>query len=195
MSGTETLSQNAYLPGARRWRTADLSVLILVIVALTCAVMLRQLNVNATQAASFEGVSFEIPRRAIVESATDNFVATAPGMTVRVEKLPAPTGGTEESGNLAASRALQQAQRRAMFQVSRTQGVEAAGQDAERLSYQYIEKSSQIFATGLRVIIGDELLVPDGDSVYAIALEGPSDRRADLDAMWPKIQSSVRLGG
>ena len=94
-----------------------------------------------------------------------------------------------------AARALRQAQSRALFQVSQTQSVEAAGQDAELLRYQYIEKSSQIFATGLRVIVGNELLVPDGDSYYAIALEGPSDRRAELDAMWPKIQSSVRLGG
>lgn len=195
MSSAETFSQNVYLPGARRWRAADLSVLVLVIVALACAVVLRQLNVNATQSASFQGVTFEIPRRAIVESATDSFVATAPGMTVRVEKLPAPMGGTEESGNLAASRALQLGQRRALFQVSQTQGAQAAGQDAELLRYQYIEKSSQIFATGLRVIVGNELLVPDGDSFYAIALEGPSDRRAELDAMWPKIQSSVGLGG
>ena len=195
MSATEAFSDNAYLPGTRRWRAADLSVLVLVIVALVCAVVLRQINVNATQGASFEGVVFEIPRRAIVESTSDSFVATAPGMTVRAEKLPPPTAGAQESGNLAAARALRQAQSRALFQVSQTQSVEAAGQDAELLRYQYIEKSSQIFATGPRVIVGNELLVPDGDSYYAIALEGPSDRRAELDAMWPKIQSSVRLGG
>ena len=195
MTATDAFSDNAYLPGTRRWRAADLSVLVLVIVALVCAVVLRQLNVNATQTASFEGVVFEIPKRAIVESATDTFVATVPGMTLRAVKLPAPAG--EESGSLAASRALQQAQSRALFQVSHTQGVQVAGQEAELLSYQYIEKSSRVFATGLRVIVGNEVLVPepDGDSFYAIALEGPSDRRSELDAMWPKIQTSVRLGG
>lgn len=195
MSSGETSSGNAYLPGARRWRAADLSVLILVVVALICAILLRQLNVNATQPASFDGVAFDVPRRAIVESATNSYVAKAPGMTVRVEKLPAPAGGADDSGNLAASRALQQGQHRALYQISQTQGVQAAGQDAELLSYQYVEKSSQVFATGLRVIVGNELLVPDGESFYAVALEGPSDRRAELDAMWPKIQSSVSLGG
>ena len=58
MTATEAFSDNAYLPGTRRWRAADLSVLVLVIVALVCAVVLRQLNVNATQTASFEGVVF-----------------------------------------------------------------------------------------------------------------------------------------
>lgn len=195
MSVDESASENAYLPGARRWRAADLSVLLLVIVALVCAVALRQLNVNATQSASFHDVVFDVPRRAIVESVTDAYVATAPGMTVRVEKIPTPTGTAGESGDLAASRALQQAQRRTLYQVSGTQAVEADGRDAELLNYQYIEKSPQAFATELRVIVGNELLVPDDQSYYAVALEGPSDRRAELDAMWSKIQSSVSLGG
>lgn len=195
MSVSESASEDAYMPGARQWRAADLSVLLLVIVAMICAVALRQLNVNATQSASFEEVAFEVPRRAIVESRTDAYVATALGMTMRVEKLTAPTGPAGESGNLAASRALQQAQRRALYQVSGTQAVEVSGRDAELLSYQYVDKSSQAFATGLRVIVGNELLVPDDRSVYAVALEGPSDRRTELEAMWPKIQSSVSVGG
>ncbi|MEZ0342696.1 hypothetical protein ACAG25_22275 [Mycobacterium sp. pV006] len=195
MSGTQSSTENAYLPGSRRWRAADLSVLLLVIVALVCAIVLRQLNVNATQSASFGDVVFEVPRRSIVESTTDAYVATAPGMTVRVEKLPTPSGPAGESGDLAASRALQQAQSRTLYQVSGTQAVQADGRDAEVLSYQYVDKSSQAFATGLRVIVGNELLVPGEQSYYAVALEGPSDRRAELEAMWPKIQSSVSLGG
>lgn len=196
MTSTETISDNAYLPGARRWRAADLSVLILVILALICAIVLRQLNVNATQSASFEQVTFEVPRRAIVESAADSYVAKAPnGLTVRVEILPAPPGAADDSGTLAASRALQQGQRRTLYLVTRTEGAQAAGRDAELLRYQYAQQSSQAFATGLQVIVGNELLVPEGDSFYAVALEGPSDRRAELDALWPKIQSSVSLGG
>ena len=195
MTSTEIASQDAYLPGARRWRSADLSVLVLVIVALLCAVMVRQFNVNATESASFEGVGFDVPRGAIVESATERYVATAPGMTVRVEKLPVPSGVAQDSGSLAPSRALQQGQHRTLFQVSRVQGVHVADRDSELLSYQYVEKSSRVFATGLRVIFGNEILVPDGEYFYAVALEGPSDRRAELDAMWPKIQSSISLGG
>ena len=195
MSVNEAASENAYMPGARQWRAADLSVLILVIVALISAVALRQINVNATQSASFEGVAFEVPRRAIVESTTDAYVATALGMAVRVDKVAMPAGPAGESGDLAASRALQQAQRRTLYQVTGTQTVEVSGRDAELLSYQYVDKSSQAFATGLRVIIGNELLVPDDGFFYAVALEGPSERRAELEAMWPKIQSSVSLGG
>jgi hypothetical protein len=47
----------------------------------------------------------------------------------------------------------------------------------------------------LQVINGYELLVPTGNSLYAISLEGPADKRAELNALWSQIQSSVRFGG
>jgi hypothetical protein len=83
-----------------------------------------------------------------------------------------------------------------LFQSTGTDEVQAAGKTAGLIRYQYVESSSnQFFATGLRIIVGHELLIPNGDTFYAVSLEGPSDKRAELDALWPKIQSSVRLGG
>ena len=189
-------SERGYLPGGRVWRSADLIVLILVILALVGGVLLRQSNVNATQSANFDGLAFAVPKRSVVQTAGNGYVATANnGLTVRVEKVPAPPEA-EDSGALVASRVVQLGQRRKLFQSIATDEVQAAGNNSGLIKYQYVESSSnQFFATGLRIISGNELLVPDGESVYALALEAPSDKRAEIDALWPKIQSSVRLGG
>lgn len=196
MTSTDSPSAQGYIPGGRVWRSADVSVLIVVVVALIFGVLLRQSNVNATQPATFEGLMFEVPKGAVVQTTTDAYNATAEdGLTARVQKLPAPPSAAGDSGALVASRAMQLGQRRTLFQVTRTDRAQAAGTDAALLSYRYVQPSSRFFATGLQIIVGNELLVPDGKSYYAVALEGPSDKTAELDALWPKIQSSVSLEG
>lgn len=196
MTSTDSSSARGYFPGGRVWRSADVSVLIVVIVALIFGVLLRQSNINATQTATFEGLMFEVPKGAIVQMTKDGYHATAEdGLTARVQKLPVPPSAAGDSGALIASRAVQLGQRRTLFQITRTDRAQAAGTDAAMISYRYVQPSSRFFATGLELIVGNELLVPDGESYYAVALEGPSDRRAELDALWPKVQSSLSLEG
>lgn len=197
MATTAESSGRDFLPGGRVWRSADLFVLILVIVALVGGVLLRQFNLNATQPATFEGLTFEVPKGVLVQAAGNGYVATAnSGLTVRVEKAPAPPSEADDNGAVVASRVVHLGQRRTLFQSIATDEVQAAGKNAGLIKYQYVESSSnQFFATGLRIITGNELLIPDGESFYALSLEGPSDKRAELNAWWPKIQSSVRLGG
>lgn len=196
MATTAESSGRDFLPGGRVWRSADLFVLILVIVALVGGVLLRQFNLNATQPATFEGLTFDVPKGSVVHAAGNDFAATANnGLTVRVEKVPAPPE-SDNSETLVATRAVQLGQQLTLFQSTGTEEVQAAGKNAGLIRYQYVESSSnQFFATGLRIIAGNELLIPNGESFYAVSLEGPSDKRAELDALWPKIQSSVSLGG
>lgn len=196
MTSTVPSSGSAYIPGGRVWRSADVSVLIVVVVALICGVVLRQVNVNATEPATFDGLAFEVPRGAIAQTMDEGYQATAKdGLIVRVQRLPAPPSAAEDTGTLAALRAVQLGQQRTLFQISQTDDVQTAGRDAQRIGYQYVESSPQFFASDLRIVEGNELLIPAGDSYYALSLEAPSDRRAELDALWPKIQSSVSLEG
>jgi hypothetical protein len=197
MVTAQNSKKNGYLPGGREWRAADLIVLALLIAALVAGALLRQSHLNATQSASFEGLTFDAPRGAVVHSSKDEYEATARnGLTLSVQKLPAPPIGTDDTAALAATRAIDLGRQRTLFQSAATDQVSAAGKNAEVIHYQYVESNSnQFFARGLRVIDGNELLIPDGGSFYALSLEAPSERRADLDALWPRIQSSVRLGG
>lgn len=196
MTATESPSGHAYIPGGRTWRAADLSVLIVLVLGLICGTVLHQSNVNATDMDSFEGLSFAVPKGAIAQTTDDGYRATAKsGLVVRVQRADSPPSADDGAGTLAAARALQLGKQRTLFQIAETTAVQAAGRDAEQLSYQYVASSSQFFAGGLRLIEGNELLIPDGDTYYAVSLEGPSDRRAELDALWPRIQSSIRVEG
>ena len=183
--------------GGRVYRIADLSVLIVVVVALIGGVLLREMNVNATQTASFEGVSFAVPKGALTKPVTNGYAATTDGgLTVRVEKLPAPPAGVEDVGALIATRALQLGGQRPLFQSTGTNEVQVGGKNAGLLEYQYVESNSdKLFVSGMRIIDGRELLIPNAEAFYAVSLEGPSDKSAELNALWPRIQSSVRLEG
>lgn len=188
---------HGYQPSESVWRTADLFVLILAVVALVGGALLRQGNFNATETASTQGVSFSIPRGAIAQTEGQTYVATTnEGLTVRVETLPVPPIGAEDVAALATTRAIQLAQGRQLFQSVGTDKTTVGDKTAGVMEYQYVLSSSdQIFASGLQVINGYELLVANGETLYAISLEGPSDKRAELDALWSQIQSSVRFGG
>jgi hypothetical protein len=187
---------HGYQPSESVWRTADLFVLILAVVALIGGALLRQSNFNATETVSAQGVSFNIPRGALTQTEGQTYVATHEGMTVRVETLPVPPIGGEDVAALATTRAIQLAQGRQLFQSVGTDQTTVGDKIAGVMEYQYVQSSTdQIFSSGLQVINGYELLVANGETLYAISLEGPSDKRAELDALWSQIQSSVRFGG
>lgn len=196
MAAAPDSSEREYVPGAREWRSADIVVLILVLIALVGGLVLRQSSLYATQSAKYEGLSFDVPSGAIVQSAQNEYAVRARnGLTIRAEKLPAPAFGADDGATLAAARAVQLAQKRTLFQTTETAQAQAAGKDAGLIRYQYVESSNQFFANGLRIMVGNELLIPNGDNFYALSLEGPADKREEVNALWPKIQSSVRLGG
>ncbi len=188
---------HGYQPSESVWRTADLVVLLLAVVALLGGALLRQSNLNATETVTSQGVSFSIPRGAYTQSEGQSFVATTKsGLTMRVETLPVPPIGAEDVAALATTRAIQLAQSRQLFQSVGTEQTSVADKTAGVMEYQYvISTSDQIFSSGLQVVNGYELLVANGETLYAISLEGPSDKRAELDALWSQIQSSVRFGG
>ena len=188
---------HGYQPSESVWRTADLVVLLLAVVALLGGALLRQSNLNATETVTSQGVSFSIPRGAYTQSEGQSFVATTKsGLTMRVETLPVPPIGPEDVAALATTRAIQLAQSRQLFQSVGTEQTSVADKTAGVMEYQYvISTSDQIFSSGLQVVNGYELLVANGETLYAISLEGPSDKRAELDALWSQIQSSVRFGG
>lgn len=188
---------HGYQPSESVWRTADLVVLLLAVVALLGGALLRQSNLNATETVTSQGVSFSIPRGAYTQSEGQSFVATTKsGLTMRVETLPVPPIGAEDIAALATTRAIQLAQSRQLFQSVGTEQTSVADKTAGVMEYQYvISTSDQIFSSGLQVVNGYELLVANGETLYAISLEGPSDKRAELDALWSQIQSSVRFGG
>lgn len=188
---------HGYQPSESVWRTADLVVLLLAVVALLGGALLRQSNLNATETVTSQGVSFSIPRGAYTQSEGQSFVATTKsGLTMRVETLPVPPIGAEDVAALATTRAIQLAQSRQLFQSVGTEQTSVADKTAGVMEYQYVlSTSDQIFSSGLQVVNGYELLVANGETLYAISLEGPSDKRAELDALWSQIQSSVRFGG
>ena len=188
---------HGYQPSESVWRTADLVVLLLAVVALLGGALLRQSNLNATETVTSQGVSFSIPRGAYTQSEGQSFVATTKsGLTMRVETLPVPPIGAEDVAALATTRAIQLAQSRQLFQSVGTEQTSVADKTAGVMEYQYvISTSDQSFSSGLQVVNGYELLVANGETLYAISLEGPSDKRAELDALWSQIQSSVRFGG
>ena len=186
---------------ARTWRIADLSVLLVLILGLVAGAVLRDVNVNATQTASFEGLSFDVPSRSLVQPSAaageqPRYLAvTADALVIRVEKLPAPASADKDPGALVSTRALALGKSKTLFRSDGTGEVQAAGRTAGLLQYQYVEATgNQVFAGGLEVRSGYEAQVPDGDSFYAVSLEAPQDTRAELDAMWPRLLSSVRLG-
>lgn len=197
MTCTAQSPRRGFLPGGRDWRSADVIVLALVVIALCAGVLLRQSHLNAMQSASFEGLVFDTPRGAIMHSGKDEYQAIAKnGVTLTVQKLPAPPIGVADTAALAATRAVELGRQRTLFESTATDQAQAAGRPAGLMSYQYVDsRTNQFFVNGLRVIDGRELLIPADQSFYAVSLEAPSDRRADLDALWPKIQSSIGFGG
>ncbi len=188
---------HGYQPDESVWRTADLFVLILVVLALVGGAILRQSNFGATQPVTAEGASFNVPRGTISRPEDGVYSArTTDGFTIRVETLDVPPIGAEDVGALATTRALQLAQSRQLFQSVETEQVDVGGRVGGVMHYEYVLSSSdQFFASGLQVVDGRELLVANGETLYAISLEGPSEKRAELDALWSQIQSSVRFGG
>lgn len=58
---------HGYQPSESVWRTADLVVLLLAVVALLGGALLRQSNLNATETVTSQGVSFSIPRGAYTQ--------------------------------------------------------------------------------------------------------------------------------
>jgi hypothetical protein len=188
---------HGYQPADSVWRTADLTVLLLVVVALLGGVFLRQSNFNATTETSTNGVTFNIPRGAYSRTEGETYIATTPeGFSVRVQTLEIPPIGAEDAAALAATRAIQLAQGRDMFQSVGTEAVQVAERAGAVMEYQYVQNNNdQLFSNTLQVVNGYELLVAHEGRLYAISLEGPSDKRAELDALWSQIQSSVRFGG
>lgn len=188
---------HGYQPSESVWRTADLFVLILAVLALVGGALLRQSNFGATDSATVEAVSFNVPRGSISQSEDGIYSArTTDGFTIRVETLDVPPIGAEDVGALATTRALKLAQTHQLFQSVETDQVDVGGRVGGVMQYQYVVSSSdQFFASGLQVVDGRELLVANGETLYAISLEGPSEKRAELDALWSQIQSSVRFGG
>lgn len=188
---------HGYQPSESVWRTADLFVLILAVVALVGGALLRQSNFNATETASAQGISFSVPKGSIARTEGESYVATTKeGFTVRVETLPVPPIGAEDVGALATTRAIKLAENRQLFQSVGTDQISVGDKTAAVMEYQYVlSASDQIFSSALQVVNGYELLVANGETLYAVSLEGPSDKRAELDALWSQIQSSVRFGG
>lgn len=197
---TVTSWDNKYQPDESVWRTADLLVLALALVALIVGAMLRQNALGATTDVTAQGVSFKVPAGSI--SSTDNGVFTTrtkDGFTVRVESLPMPPIPAEDPNARNAwvtTRALALAGQRELFQTLSSDVTEVNGVGGAIMEYQYVAANlASVFSSSLTVVNGYELLVPNGDALYAISLEGPSDKRAELESVWSQIQSSVRFEG
>ena len=197
---TVTSWDTKYQPAESVWRTADLLVLILALVALIAGAVLRQNALGATTDVTAQGVSFKVPAGSI--SSEDNGVYTTrtkDGFSVRVESLPMPPISQDDPNARNAwvtTRARALANQRELFQTIGSDVTEVNGTGAAVMEYQYVSANlASVFSSALTVINGYELLVPNGEALYAISLEGPSDKRAELESVWSQIQSSVRFEG
>lgn len=181
--------------GNRSWRLADLTVLVLVVVALVGGGLLRQSQVDATQDATFEGLHFVVPKGTIVKPGDGYSATTVDGLSFQVEKVKTPPIGSDVDA-LISARVLQRGRDLQLFQSTGTEQTQVGGKTAGAVEYQYVKSNAeQVFTQGLTVIEGRELLIPDGDNFYALAVEGPATKAAALAKWWSTVQDSVRLGG
>lgn len=179
----------------RIWRLADLTVLVLVVVALVGGGLLRQSYVDATQEVSFEGLHFVVPKGTIAKPGDGYSATTLDGLTFQVEKAKTPPIGSDVDA-LISARALQLGRDLQLFQSIGTEQAQLGDKTAGVMRYQYVRSYGEdVFTQGLTVIEGRELLIPDGDNFYALAIEGPAAKSASLDKWWSKVQDSVRVGG
>lgn len=184
-------------PGPVTWRMADSSVLIIAIVALIIGVVLRQTTLFATSPVDLGAVAFDIPAGAIARTQGPGYLATTEnGFSIRVEEVAAPPIGTDDLIALTAARSLTLAEGRPMFQSLETAEVDVGGTAAAELEYAFVSSNSDsMFASGLEITHGYELIVPQGETLYAISLEGPEEQSEALAATWERVKSSVRIEG
>ncbi len=176
-------------------RTADWLVVALVLMALLLAWIIRQQTLFATQPVQFEGIQLSLPAGTLPLDEADQFaVTTTDGLTVRINRMPAPPVGTQDTLALAANRSLEQARTLTMYRVIANEPATVAEHTGSMLEYAYVQDdSTSLSPAGLTVIHGYELLLPLDNQVYTIALEASEMQWNEVQAFWPRLLASLRL--
>lgn len=176
-------------------RSSDWMVLLLLVVAMLGAWALKERIQNASESVTVPGtgLSLKIPAGAIAsEHGEDLYAAsTASGLTVRVNRQAVPPIGADILG-LLTFRARERGQQGGVFKSIETR----IGEDPQRgmMEYQYVSQGSgKFFSTNLRLMHGYEMVIPSGDVIYYIALEGPDAKWDAIRAYWPRLVESVRI--
>ena len=174
-------------------RSADWMVLGLLLFALAAGALLRQSQLFATYSTSVGGLTLALPADSVPVSSEPYEAVTPDGLTVRVTQLPAPALGLENIDAMTTQRAMAQGQALPMYRTISTDVMEVAGQPSGVLDYAYVSDQSSFFSSGMEIVQGREVLVGQGESLYAVTVEGPESASDALEAFWPRLLASLRF--
>lgn len=185
-------------------RSADWLVLLILIAALALGWRLREQVINAADSVNVAdaGVSMLVPKRSIaLPGARDLWAVETPsGMRIRINEMPIPTlkeGQADPRNNplvLVTDRALEEARTVDMFRSVSTAVQNVAGVASGIQEYLYVDQNaSKFYSSPLRIMHGYEALVPQGDRVIIISLEGPDTNWDQVKEYWPRLLNSLKF--
>jgi hypothetical protein len=187
--------------------TADLMVIILVVLALVGSWIIRGQQLAATEPGSAPGLNFSVPAGSLTIPSENGYAATTTsGLSVKVRELPLPATlqntGDDPTGNVtgtltlvAANWALSQASETNLFRVLENQSAQLAGQDAIVQEYVYVDAdNTSLYSNALQVIQGYALITIQNGKPYLITLDAPEDNFAEVQDFWPRLLASLRFG-
>lgn len=185
-------------------RTADLLVLVILIAALAIGWWLRGEVLHATDSATVTDVGLQllVPKRSIaLPNGRDLWAVETPaGLRVRINEMPIPTlkaGQADPRQNplvLVTDRAMEEARTVDMFRSVSTAIQNVAGVASGIQEYLYVDQNAaKFYSSPLRVMHGYEAMIPQGDRVIIVSLEGPDTKWDQVKDFWPRLLDSLKF--
>lgn len=187
--------------------TADLMVVILVVISLLGAWAIRGQQLSATLPGNIDGLSFVVPAGSLTVPSENGYAATTPGgLAVNARALTLaqtpvvagdnPTPNVTATLTLVASSwALNEAGQTNLFRVLENQSTTIAGQEAIIQEYVYVDAdNTSLYSNALEVVHGYALITIQNGKPYLVTLNAPEASFADVEAFWPRLLSSLRFG-
>jgi len=185
-------------------RSADWLVLAILIAALVIGWRLRGQVLNAADSVTVAdaGLRMQVPKRSIALPGSHDLwaVETPSGLRIRINEMPIPTlkqGQADPRDNplvLVTDRAMEEARTVDMFRSVSTAIQNVAGVASGIQEYLFVDQNaSKFYSSPLRVMHGYEALVPQGDRVIIVSLEGPDSNWDQVKEYWPRLLNSLKF--